>query len=109
MRSCAPRPRAPRSDARMKPLAIGSFRVDRVLENEGPYFALDFLLPDAPPDLIAENADWLKPRFVDPADDRIILSFQSFVLRTGRHTILVDTCAGNDKERPQRPHWHRQK
>jgi glyoxylase-like metal-dependent hydrolase (beta-lactamase superfamily II) len=93
----------------MKPQQIGSFRVDRVLEFEGPFFALDFLLPDATPDLIAENADWLKPYFVDPADDRLILSFQSFVLRTGRHTILIDTCAGNDKERPERPNWHRQK
>ncbi len=93
----------------MKPQRIGSFRVDRVLEHEGPFFALDFLLPGAPPGLIAENADWLKPRFVDAADDRLILSFQSFVLRTGRHTILVDTCVGNDKERPARPHWHRLK
>lgn len=93
----------------MRPQQIGNFRVDRVLESEGPFFALDFLLPGAPPDLIAANADWLKPRFVDPADDRLILAFQSFVLRTGRHTILVDACAGNDKERPQRPHWHRQK
>ena len=93
----------------MKPQQIGAFRVDRVLENEGPYCALDYLVPDAPPDLIAANADWLKPRFVDQADDRLILSFQSFVLRTGRHTILVDSCTGNDKERPQRPNWHRQK
>jgi glyoxylase-like metal-dependent hydrolase (beta-lactamase superfamily II) len=93
----------------MKPQQIGSFRVDRVLEHEGPFFALNHLLPSASPDLIAENADWLKPRFVDPADDRLILAFQSFVLRTGRHTILVDTCVGNDKERPARPHWHRLK
>ncbi len=92
----------------MKPQQIGDFRVDRVLENEAPYFELNFLLPDAPPDLIAANADWLKPRFVDPADGRLILAFQSFVLRTGRHTILVDTCVGNDKERPLRPHWNRQ-
>lgn len=91
----------------MRTQRIGNFRVDRVLESEGPYFALDFLLPGAPPDLIAANADWLKPRFVDPADDRLILSFQSFVLRTGRHTILIDACTGNDKERPTRPHWHR--
>ena len=28
----------------MKPQRIGDFRVDRVLESEGPYFALDFLL-----------------------------------------------------------------
>jgi len=93
----------------MQPQRIGSFRVDRVLESEGPYFALDFLLPGAPADLIAANADWLKPRFVDPADDRLILAFQSFVLRTGRHTILVDACTGNDKNRPERPHWHMQK
>lgn len=93
----------------MKPQQIGAFRVDRVLESESPYFALDFLLPGAPPDLIAANADWLKPRFVDPADDRLILAFQSFVLRTGRHTILIDSCTGNDKNRPQRPHWHMQK
>ena len=93
----------------MKPQQIGSFRVDRVLEFEAPFFALDFLLPGATPDLIHDNADWLKPHFVDPADDKLILSFQSFVLRTGRHTILIDTCAGNDKERPERPNWHRQK
>jgi glyoxylase-like metal-dependent hydrolase (beta-lactamase superfamily II) len=93
----------------MKPQQIGAFRVDRVLESEGPYFALDFLLPGAPAELIGENADWLKPAFVDPADDRLILSFQSFVLRTGRNTILIDTCTGDDKERPGRPHWHRQK
>jgi glyoxylase-like metal-dependent hydrolase (beta-lactamase superfamily II) len=93
----------------MKPQRIGDFRVDRVVEHEGPYFALDFLLPGAPPDLIAENADWLKPAFVDPADDRLILSFHSFVLRTGRHTILVDSCIGDDKERPARPNWHRRK
>lgn len=93
----------------MKPQAIGDIRIDRVLESEGPYFDLGFLLPGAQPDLIAENADWLKPSFVDPADDRLILAFQSFVIRTGRHTILVDACTGNDKERPQRPNWHRQK
>lgn len=91
----------------MQTQRIGDFSVDRVLESEGPYFALDFLLPGAPPDLIAANADWLKPRFVDPTDDRLILSFQSFVLRTGRHTILIDACTGNDKERPARPNWHR--
>lgn len=93
----------------MRPQIVGDIRIDRVLETEGPFCELGFLLPGASPNLIAENADWLKPAFVDPADDRLILSFQSFVVRTGRHTILVDTCTGNDKERPARPKWHRQK
>lgn len=93
----------------MKTQIIGDIRIDRVLENEQPYFDVDFLLPGAPPDLLAANADWLKPAFVNPADNKLILAFQTFVIRTGRHTILVDTCTGNDKERPLRPNWHRQK
>ena len=28
-------------------------------------------------------------------------------MRTGRHTILIDACIGNDKERPTRPQFHR--
>jgi glyoxylase-like metal-dependent hydrolase (beta-lactamase superfamily II) len=93
----------------MQTQRIGEFLIDRVLEGEGPCFAIGELLPGAGQDLIAANADWLKPAFVDPSDDRLILSFQTFVVRTPRHTILVDTCIGNDKERPLRPHWHRQR
>jgi glyoxylase-like metal-dependent hydrolase (beta-lactamase superfamily II) len=93
----------------VKTQQIGAFRVDRVLETEGPYFAVDFLLPEAPPDLLDANADWLRPHHVDPSDGRLILAFQSFVLRTPHHTILVDSCTGNDKERLDRPHWHRKK
>jgi glyoxylase-like metal-dependent hydrolase (beta-lactamase superfamily II) len=28
-------------------------------------------------------------------------------VKTGRHTILIDSCLGNDKERPTRPQFHR--
>jgi glyoxylase-like metal-dependent hydrolase (beta-lactamase superfamily II) len=38
-----------------------------------------------------------------------MLSFHSFVIKTKRHTILVDCCCGNDKDRPQRPLFHRLK
>ncbi|HKD74486.1 MAG TPA: MBL fold metallo-hydrolase [Ktedonobacterales bacterium] len=30
-------------------------------------------------------------------------------MQTGRHTILVDSCIGNDKERTARPLWHLKK
>jgi len=88
---------------------IGAFRVDRVVETEGPFAALDFLLPGVAPGLVEANADWLRPRHVDPADGRAIMAFQSFVLRTARHTVLVDACVGNDKPRPLRPTWHLQR
>jgi hypothetical protein len=32
--------------------------------------------------------------------DQIIVCIQSYVVRTAHHTILVDTCVGNDKSRP---------
>jgi len=92
--------------ARMQTLTIGDIRIDRVLEQEGPIFGLDFLLPDAPADLLDANADWLMPRYADPASRNLILSFHSLLVRTPNRTILVDACVGNDKERPARPPWH---
>lgn len=93
----------------MKTLRVGTFEIDRVVENEGPFAALEFLLPGIAPELVAAHSDWLVPRYIDPADGRVIMAFQSFVLRTGRHTILIDTCVGNDKPRPLRPTWHMQR
>jgi glyoxylase-like metal-dependent hydrolase (beta-lactamase superfamily II) len=85
---------------------IGDIRVARVVENEGPFAAVDFLLPGFTPELLKEQR-WLTPAFVDP-ELRVLMSFHSYVLRTRHHTILVDGCVGNGKERPARPMWHRQ-
>ena len=87
-------------------LGIGDIGVARVVESEGPFASLDFLLPDFRKELLLEHA-WLKPPYVD-AQDRALMSFHSYVLRTPRHIILVDGCVGNGKERPARPMWHRQ-
>ena len=38
-----------------------------------------------------------------------MLCFQSHVVKTPHHNILVDTCIGNDKPRPARPVWHQMK
>lgn len=92
----------------MKTQMIGDIAIDRVVENEGPFLEVTDLLPDAPEDLVAENADWLAPRFVERATGKAIMSFHSLLLRTGRHTILVDACVGNHKHRPLRPNWHEQ-
>ncbi len=91
----------------MKTIKVGDITIDRVLEHEGPFFGLDYLLPDLPSGLLEANADWLMPRYVDPDTGDVVLSFHSMLLRTPRHTILVDACVGNNKERPLRPFWHR--
>ena len=68
--------------------------------------ALEFL-PALTPGILAENRDWLRPAALD-ATDHIILCFQSYVVRTPHHTILVDSCVGNDKPRPDRLVWDHQ-
>jgi len=85
---------------------IGNIAVARVVEAEGAFAAVDFLLPGFDSSIL-KNHPWLQPRFVDQ-ENRVMMSFHSYVIRTGRHVILVDGCVGNDKERPLRPVWHRQ-
>ncbi len=84
---------------------IGELTIDRVVELEGPLFSPETFLPDSTPEVIAANADWLIPRHIDPDSGELILTIQSYIIRTPRHTILVDTCVGNDKPRPGRPAW----
>lgn len=85
---------------------IGDISVTRVVESEGSFAPIDFLLPGVTSELLQANR-WLRPDFVDDANN-VVMSFHSYVLRTPRHTILVDGCVGNGKERPLRPQWHRQ-
>jgi glyoxylase-like metal-dependent hydrolase (beta-lactamase superfamily II) len=90
----------------MKTLNIGDIRIDRVVESELPIFEPDFLFPDATHEALDPDREWLEPHFVDPETRKLIMSFHSYVVRTPRHTILVDTCVGNDKHRPARDFWH---
>ena len=93
----------------MDQVQLGDITIDKVVESAGPIFEPDFLFPDATPDAMAAERDWLAPQFVDPASGRLIMSFHSYVVRTAHHTIVVDSCVGNDKERPARDFWHRLK
>lgn len=90
----------------MKTVTIGDIRIDKLVENDGPFADVDFLLPDIDSSLLTEHADWLYPRYVEPDTNKVIMSFHSLVIRTSRSTILVDCCVGNDKNRPLRPGWH---
>lgn len=82
----------------MKTQKIGNFQVDLVLESEGSFAPLDFVVLNITPDQIEVHSDWLKPVFVTE-DNHLNMSFHSYVLQTPKHRILIDACAGNDKER----------
>jgi glyoxylase-like metal-dependent hydrolase (beta-lactamase superfamily II) len=91
----------------MQPVRIGTFEISRIADFEGPSFEPAEFFPDFDRAVVAANADLLGPRLIDPASGKLVFSFHSFVVRTGRHNILIDACIGNDKERPARPQWHR--
>ena len=84
-------------------VTLGDMSIHRVVEMERPFMPVREMLPDLAPELLEENRHWLAPTALD-AEDNLILCFQSYVVRTPHHTILVDTCIGNDKQRA-RPIW----
>jgi glyoxylase-like metal-dependent hydrolase (beta-lactamase superfamily II) len=87
---------------------VGDIEISRIPEFEMPMFDPAFIYPDLGKDRLDAHRPWLEPRFLDPATGKLILAIQAYVVRTRRHTILVDACSGNDKERPSRPLFHRQ-
>jgi glyoxylase-like metal-dependent hydrolase (beta-lactamase superfamily II) len=86
--------------------SVGDLIIHRVIEQETTFLPALEMLPDLTPELLAENRSWLqKARALDD-NGVFILCFQSYVIETPHHTILVDSCIGNDKQRPTRPNWH---
>ncbi len=90
----------------MKPITLGNLTVSRVIEMEGPLMPPSHLLPDATTEEVETHRHWLAPHFLDP-EGTLIMSIHTYVVRTRHHTILVDTCVGNDKERSLFPGWNK--
>jgi glyoxylase-like metal-dependent hydrolase (beta-lactamase superfamily II) len=89
-----------------KSLALGEITITPIVEQQQPLFDIFEFFPAITPELLEENRSWLEPAALDPATRKLVLCVQSYLVRTPHHTILVDSCVGNDKPRPQRPFWH---
>jgi glyoxylase-like metal-dependent hydrolase (beta-lactamase superfamily II) len=87
--------------------SVGELTVDRIVEMERPYVEPSAFFPSIAPGLIDENRSWLEGFGLDRATGLLVLCFQSYVVRTPHHTVLIDSCIGNDKDRPGRPNWHK--
>jgi len=85
--------------------AVGDLTIHRIVEQETTFLPALDLLPGLTPDVLAENRPWMKAAGAIDEADVLILCFQSYIVKTPHHTILVDSCIGNDKPRPLRPKW----
>ena len=85
---------------------LGDLTIHRIIEQEMPFFDPLEFLPDLTPERLEENRSWLEPTALDPRTGKIILCIQSYVVRTPHHTVMIDSCVGNHKDRPTRSFWH---
>jgi glyoxylase-like metal-dependent hydrolase (beta-lactamase superfamily II) len=87
-------------------LTAGDLTIHRIIEQETTFLPAQDLFPNLTAELLAENRQWMKQAKAIDDSDTLILCFQSYIVRTPHHTILVDSCIGNDKPRPARPKWN---
>jgi len=90
----------------MSMLKIGDVTVIKVVELDRSSFAIGAMLPESTPERIEAQLDWLGPELLDAATGVHKASIQSYVVRTPQHTVVIDTCVGNDKPRNGVQPWH---
>ena len=83
----------------MHTIALGGFTITRIEEMLTPGFDPGFLFPAYDEAILDESPDLAGPNFLDPASRRLMSSMHSWLIRSDRHVILIDTGCGNDKPR----------
>ena len=83
----------------MYDFAFGDVSLTRIVEMEMPLLEGRAFFPDWNEAAIAPHAGWMVPRHYRPDSGLVVIAIQAFLIRTARHTILVDSCVGNNKPR----------
>ncbi len=88
-------------------LASGGYpwTVIRVEEMVDTTFTAASFFPKFDLAALRPHLGWLAPRYYIPERDALVFSMHAWVVKTGRHTVLIDTCVGNGKDRMPRAHW----
>ncbi|MGH4029604.1 MBL fold metallo-hydrolase [Actinomycetota bacterium Odt1-20B] len=86
-------------------IVLGDVEITKVVELAGAFMPGTDLVPDAGAEIWKRDADWLAPDFMDAGSGWAVAAVQTWVVRTGGRTILVDTGVGNGRERPSRPEF----
>jgi len=88
----------------MKPFQVGEFEVWSVIEREGPLRPPAVMFPTSDPGRARELLLEMPSTVWSPSTGVLFNTYQSFVLRSPRQTIVIDTCVGDNKARP--PHFN---
>src|ERR1700760_2940905 len=80
-------------------MQLGELDIRHVPDMERWALTLDGIFPALTPAALQAARVRFGPRFVDFDQDLVLLSVHTWVVRTPRLTILIDTCHGNHKDR----------
>ena len=84
----------------MKRIQIGDATITSIIERDGPWRRPQDFFPAYDKDVAYRHLAEMPDFVFDKASDRMCITYQTFVVRTPRHTILVDTCTGENKGHP---------
>ena len=83
---------------------IGNATIEKVEEICGAGFKPARMFPNFNQAAFDAQKSWMVPEHVEPGSDRLVGSVHTWIVKTPRHTILIDTCLGNHKQRTN-PGW----
>ncbi|WP_199754179.1 MBL fold metallo-hydrolase [Amycolatopsis sp. WAC 01375] len=86
-------------------ITLGDVTVTRIEEMHGPIMPADQFFPDMPAQTWQDHREVLVPDHLGADDTMVHIAMQTWLLRSGGRTILVDTGVGNDKARPAVAAW----
>jgi glyoxylase-like metal-dependent hydrolase (beta-lactamase superfamily II) len=89
----------------MATVNIGKYAITKVVELERPFAPAREFFPDLTAEMLEVCQRELPPEHLT-ADGYVNMSYHTFVVRTDRFTMLIDTSCGNHKERKTRQEFH---
>ncbi len=90
-------------------LAVGDAVVDVIVDIDDFRLPLVDFLPGIDVERLLTHRGSLEPDFLDFSGNALKFAIQSFLIRLNGRTILVDTCVGENKERPELAEFHRRR
>jgi glyoxylase-like metal-dependent hydrolase (beta-lactamase superfamily II) len=86
---------------------IGNATVTRIEEQLGPgSFPPEQYFSGFEPEVLERHLHWLAPNHYLPATRALVTSVHTWVIRTPHHTVVLDCCSGNHKDRHWWPRFH---
>ena len=81
----------------MRKLTIGDVTITSIIERDGPWRRPEDMFPAYDPEIGRRHLAEMDPCVFDFASGKMVITYQTYIVRTPKHTILIDTCTGEDK------------